>query len=88
MTKECLEQLYGFTTKLMPLLGDEIDMLEGEGGKSSVDVKRDITRTLSELAGLIVKMNKIRKEEVPENLGDVGAHDQAIIERFLQKQKS
>lgn len=82
MTKEVATQLYNAAAKLMKLLEDEITILEMHDG-SAIKVKRSITETLNKLVSLLGQLNKLSKEEKPED--GIGADDQMIIDEFIAK---
>jgi hypothetical protein len=86
MIKDKVTQLYGYTSQLMLMLEDEIDILQSTG-ESAIDAKRNITETLNKLVTMILQLNKLSKEESGDDIDTISSNDQAIIDRFLEKYK-
>lgn len=85
MTKNNLDQLYGFTAKLMALLEEEIYALEDKGSNNTLMVKKITTDTLNKLVSTFVALNKISKEEKSNQPATLEKDDLEIINNFLQR---
>jgi|GEM_PF-6398369 len=84
MIKDSVAELYSLTQKLMPLLSDEIEILESLESQSAIEAKGRITDTLARLAQLLNHLAKLSRED-QENNDDTSASDQAIIDEFLKR---
>jgi superfamily I DNA and/or RNA helicase len=65
--KNTVNKLYGFIAKLVSLLEDELNEISSHKSKNSLNIKKNITDTLNKLVALIIKLNKLSKEEIDED---------------------
>jgi hypothetical protein len=83
--KTTIDKLYGFITKLVTMLEEELDEINHENSKKTRGLKKDITLTLNKLVTIIMQLNKVSKDECLYMEYSMPEEDQRIIEEFLEK---
>lgn len=83
--KENITRLSNLIARLITNIEDEFDELILSDQKNEIKLQKVITDTLAKLVELIVKLNKLNREEGQDDV-NISADDMQIIENFLQSQ--
>jgi hypothetical protein len=81
--KDTVNKLYQFIARLVLMLEDELD--EVGSSKDAIASQKNITDILGKLVTLIVRLNKLSKDESLNSEIVMPEEDQQIIARFLEK---
>lgn len=88
--KVTVNKIYEFIAKLISLLEDELNQFDEPnfiGKKNTLTIKKSIIITLNKLVTLIIQLNKLRSEDLTDDL-TINQEDQDIIQRFIDKYNS
>lgn len=85
--KITLPKLYNFITKLADTLEDELDDINNKGSNDTINTKKGITEALNKLVHLIIRLNKLSKDESLNEKVIMSEEDIEIINNFLTKYK-
>lgn len=84
MSRDTIGKLYNFISRIVVLLEDDLNQLDGIHSQDTIKIKRHITETLYKLVNLITKLNKLYKEHYLANENNLQEDDILIIKKFLE----
>lgn len=83
MRRYTADKLYKSIIRLISVVEDELDIIEGEKSKSRIIIKKNIADMLCRLVPLMIQLNKLSEEESRNTEVVMAAEDRQIIEQFL-----
>ena len=83
-----VQSLYEFIKHMIDSLKDEILKTNQEGFEMEIQEKKNITIIIEKMINMIVKLNKLSKDENLNPIEHVLEKDLEIIENFVQKYKN
>lgn len=83
-----INKLYALITRLVVMMEDELNEISHSKSKNSINVKKNLTDSLSKLVSLIIQLNKVSMEHFASSDVIMPEEDQKIIDQFLAKYRT